>query len=68
MRDLAPHLSASLRVEAGGRLIEEKHLRLVHQTHGDIELVLSAAGVGFGNLVGYVLEAKTLDQTVDTAA
>jgi hypothetical protein len=44
--DLLPHLGARLGIEAGGGLIEEQHLRALHEAHGDVELALHAAGVG----------------------
>lgn len=38
--DLAPHVRARLGIEAGGRLIQEQHLRLVDESHRHVELAL----------------------------
>ena len=41
-----PHLDARLRVEAGGRLVEEDDRRVADEAHGDVEPTAHAAGVG----------------------
>ena len=39
-----PQIAASLRIEAGGRLVEEHDLRVVDQRGGDGEPLLLASG------------------------
>ena len=57
-----PHVDARLRVQARGRLVEEQHLRPVHEADGDVQLALHAAGVGPHRAVAGVLEAEALEQ------
>ena len=44
--DRLPHLEASLRIEAGGRLVEEHHRRAPDQAHRDVEPPAHATRVG----------------------
>ena len=44
--DFVPHRRPRLRVESGCRLVEEQHLRPVHEAERDVEAALHAAGVG----------------------
>ena len=44
--DHSPQLVATLRVEAGGGLVEEEHRRPVHQRGGEVEPAAHATGVG----------------------
>ena len=46
LADGLPHLQASLRVEAGGRLVEEDHRRAPDQAHREVETATHAARVG----------------------
>ncbi len=39
-----PQIAAGLRIQAGGGLVEEKHLRIVDQSDGDGKSLLLAAG------------------------
>ena len=48
--DDVPHVLALGRVEAGGRLVQEDHLRPAHQGRGQVEAAAHAAGVGLGHL------------------
>ncbi len=40
----APEIAPRHRIDAGGRLVEQQHLRRVHQRAGEAELLLHAAG------------------------
>jgi len=44
--DGVPHLDPGLRVETGGRLVEEHHRRVAHEAHGDVEPAPHTARVG----------------------
>src|SRR5260221_7507839 len=61
--DLAPHVRTRLRIKAGGRLIQEQHLRLVDEAHRHVELALHAAGEGTRDALARVREVKALKQT-----
>ena len=50
------------RVEAGGRLVEEEHLGLVHERRREVEPALHAAGVALDPAVGRVVELDELEQ------
>ena len=65
--DHAPQLVATLRVEAGGGLVEEQHRRPVHQRGGEVEPAAHATGVGADDAVGGVLERELLEQLVGPA-
>ncbi len=53
---------AADRVEAGGRLVEEEHLRLVDERRRKVETPAHAARVGADAAVGGTGEADALDQ------
>ena len=44
LADVVPDGAAGLRIEAGGRFVEEQHLGMMHQAAGDFEAALHAAG------------------------
>ena len=56
--DLVPHPRADLGVEPGRGLVEEQHLRAVHQPHGQVEPPLHPAGPGLHEPVGGVGEVE----------
>src|SRR6478672_3718920 len=58
VEDLLDHL----RVECGGRLVEEHHLRLHRQCTGDRDPLLLAAGELSGVLLGLVADADPVEQ------
>ena len=43
--DAVPHLDASLRVEPGGRLVQEDHRRVPDQAHRDVQAAAHPSGV-----------------------
>ena len=49
--DLVPELAPRLRVDAGGRLVEQQELRLVHDAGGERQPLLPAAGELAGELL-----------------
>ena len=61
---LDPHGGPRLGVEAGGRLVEEEHPRLVHEPERDVEAALHPAGVAARDAIGGVGEAEQLEQLV----
>src|SRR6185437_8310924 len=60
--DRLPHVAAAARVQAGGRLVEEQHLRLGDQAHGQVEAPPHTAGVGGHGLAGRVDQVELLEQ------
>ena len=66
--DLVPHGRARLRVQAGGRLVEEQHLRPVDQAERDVQPPLHAAGVGADQPAGRVGQVEPAEQLVGPAA
>ena len=50
------------RIDAGGRLVEQQHLRLVHQGHGEFEQLLLAEGEIPGMLAALIGEADKVEQ------
>ena len=44
--DCMPHLVARLGVQAGGRLVQENHLRIPDQAHRDIKPAPHSTGIG----------------------
>ena len=62
--DHRPQLGAALRVEPGGRLVEEEHRRLVHERRGEVEPPAHAAGVRADEAVARVREVEPLEQLV----
>ena len=63
--DLLPHFGAHLGVEAGRRLVQEEHLRPVHERGGDVEPPLHPARVVAGDPLGRFRQAELLEQLVD---
>ena len=62
---ITPHRSLRLlRVEAGGRLVEEQHRRAVDERGGEVEPPAHAARVGADGPVGGVGELEALEQLV----
>ena len=57
---LLPHAGAADRVEAGGRLVEEQHVGVVHQRGGEVEAAPHAARVGVDAAVERVAEVDEL--------
>jgi hypothetical protein len=49
-------------IEAGGRLVEEEDLRLVHECRREVEPAVHAARVALDHAVGGVLELDQLQQ------
>ena len=62
--DHPPQLVATLRVETGGRFVEEQDRRLVDQRRGEVEPTPHAAGVGARHPVGRVRERETSEEIV----
>ena len=56
------------RVEAGGRLVEQQHLRLRGERPGDLEAALVAVGQVAGGLVGAARDADELEQALRLGA
>ena len=56
--DFAPHL----RIEAGGGLVKEAHLRVVDQGHGERETLFLSAGKLAIKRILLLIEAETLEQ------
>ena len=66
--DLLPERGAALRVEAGGRLVEEEDARAVDERQRQVEPALHAARVAADLAVGRLGEADALDQLVAARA
>ena len=64
---LLPDRQPAGRVEAGGRLVEEQDLGLVHERRREVEPALHAAGVALDHAVGGVLELDQLEQLLRPA-
>ena len=64
---LLPDRQPARRVEAGGRLVEEEDLGLVHERRREVEPALHAAGVALDHPVGGVLELDQLEQLAAAA-
>ena len=60
--DDVPHPQPRPRVQAGGGLVEEQHLRPADQAGGQVQAPLHAAGVSLGRPVGRVAQAELLEQ------
>ena len=65
---LLPDRLAADRVEAGGRLVEEEHARLVDERHREVEAAPHAARVGADAAVRGVGEVDALEQLVGARA
>ena len=61
-RDVLPEVGAGLRVEAGGRLVEEDQRRRVDQPHHDVEAALLAAGHVLGHPPPEPVELELVEQ------
>ena len=68
LADALPHRKAAARVEAGRRLIEEKHGWRRDQRRGEVETTAHAARVGLRGPVGGVGEAELLEQLLRARA
>jgi len=64
LAELIPQVGPVLRVKTGGRLIEEQHLRVVHDPQGYLEPAALPAGVAASGPVGECAEVERLDQLV----
>jgi hypothetical protein len=62
--DHLPHLLPARRVQTGGRLVEEQHVRGENQAGGDVEPAAHAAGERLRRLVGRLGQAELLEQFV----
>ena len=62
--DAVPHLDARLRVEPGGRLVQEDHRRIPDQAHGDVQAAAHASGVRRHPPLGRVGELEAGQQVV----
>jgi hypothetical protein len=62
--DLLPHGGAGLRVETGGRLVQEQHLRAVDQADGHVQPALHAPGVGLDLALRGVRQVEAVEQLV----
>ena len=58
----APQLGAAARVEPGGRLVEEQHLRPADQARRQVQAAAHAAGVGLGRSSARVGEVEPLQE------
>ena len=65
---LVPHPRSALRIEAGGRLVEEEQLGQVHEPDADVEAALLPARIGLGRSVGAVVELERRDELRRRAA
>src|SRR5438105_2437752 len=59
---LVPHAGAALRIEPGGRFVEEQKLRAVDQPKPDIEPTFLPARIRAGLAVGGALELEHVDE------
>ncbi len=59
---LVPDPGTALRVEAGGRLVQEQQRRLVDQAHADVQPTLLAARVGLRLTVGRLVQLEQRQQ------
>jgi hypothetical protein len=62
LADHVPDRAASLRVEAGRRLVEEAYLGIVRECEGEAQLLLLSAGEGVVVRVGLVGEPDALQE------
>ncbi len=65
---LLPHHRPALRIEAGGRLVEEEDRRPVHQTHGQVEAPLHSPRVRVGGAVRRRGHLEQRQQLLDAGA
>ena len=59
---LVPQPVAALRVEAGGRLVEEEHARAADEAGGEVEAAAHATGEGLHQRVGGIDEVELLEE------
>ena len=64
LRQQLPELAARHRIDAGGRLVEHDHLRLVDQRAGQRELLLHAAGQLIGEPPAESRQLRHLEQAI----
>ena len=62
MEEQIPQQAARHRIDAGGRLVEEQQLRLVHQRAGQRQALLETARQAAGQLALAALEAAQRQQ------
>ena len=62
--DDLPEVDAALRVEAGGRLVEEEDRRPGHQGGGQVESAAHAARIGLEGAVGGVGQVELVQQVL----
>ncbi len=60
--DASPHVPAAARVQCGGGLVEEDHLRAADQGHRQVEPPPHAAGVGRGRLAARLGQVELFEQ------
>src|SRR5205823_237265 len=66
--DEVTHGLRGVGIETGGRLVEEKHLRVMHGGAGDRDLLLHAARVRRDRVVATVPEAHEAQEVLDALA
>src|SRR6185436_4226063 len=64
LRQQLPEFAARYRIDAGGRLVEHDHRRLVHQRAGQRELLLHAAGELIGQAPAELRELRHVEQPI----
>ena len=62
--DEVPHREAPLRVEAGGRLVEEHDRRLGHERGAEVQAPAHAAGVGLDGPIGRIGQLEALEERI----
>ena len=65
--DVVPEVGPRLRVQAGGRLVEEDQRRVVDQPHRDVEPALLAAGHVLGHPGPQALELELVEELLAAA-
>ena len=65
--DVGPEVGARLRVETGRRLVEEDELRVVHETHRDVEPAALAAGHRLRLAGPHALEVELVEELLARA-
>ena len=60
--DDPPELDPTPRIEPCGRLVEEQHMRFVHERGGEVEASAHASRIGAHGTVGGLREAELLEQ------
>ena len=62
---LVPEIAPRLRIDAGGRLVQQQQLRLVQQARGERQALLPAAGKLARELVRAIGEAESRERVLD---